>query len=96
MEWKSVRIPRETLDKLAKLRELVAKDLCDNEECRKRVMETMTPGRFFNAVLDVFLRGEERDYNTLMKIIMRMYESSGADVYIKAKERLERKARGYI
>jgi hypothetical protein len=25
-----------------------------------------------------------------------MYESSGADVYIKAKERLERKARGYI
>jgi hypothetical protein len=30
-----------------------------------------------------------------MKIVMRMYESSGADVYIKAKERLERKARGY-
>ncbi len=57
MEWKSVRIPKEALDKLAKLRELVAKDLCDNEECRQRVMETMTPGRFFNAVLDVFLKG---------------------------------------
>ncbi len=65
MEWKSVRIPKEALDKLAKLRELVAKDLCDNEECRQRVMETMTAGRFFNAVVDVFLRGEERDYNTL-------------------------------
>ncbi len=96
MEWKSVRIPKETLDKLAKLRELVAKDLCDNEECRKRVMEAMTPGRFFNAVLDVFLRGEERDYNTLLKIVMRMYESSGADVYVKAKDRLEKRTRGYI
>jgi len=96
MEWKSVRVPRETLDKLAKLRELVAKDLCDNEECRKRVMETMTPGRFFNAVVDVFLRVEERDYNTLLKIVMRMYESSGADVYVKARERLEKKTRGYL
>lgn len=91
-----MRIPKEALDKLAKLRELVAKDLCDNEECRKRVMEAMTPGRFFNAVLDVFLRGEERDYNTLMKIIMRMYESSGADVYVKARDRLEKRTRGYI
>ena len=96
MEWKSVRIPKEALDKLVKLRELVAKDLCDNEECRKRVMETMTPGRFFNAVVDVFLRVEERDYNTLLKIVMRMYESSGADVYVKARERLEKKTRGYL
>jgi len=91
-----VRIPRETLDKLAKLRELVAKDLCDNEECRKRVMETMTPGRFFNAVLDVFLRGEARDYDTLLKAVMRMYEVAGVDVYIKAREKLEKKARGYL
>ena len=91
-----MRVPRETLDKLAKLRELVAKDLCDNEECRKRVMETMTPGRFFNAVVDVFLRVEERDYNTLLKIVMRMYESSGADVYVKARDRLEKRTRGYI
>jgi hypothetical protein len=96
MEWKSVRIPKEALDKLAKLRELVAKDLCDNDECKRRVMETMTPGRFFNAVLDVFLRLEERDYNTLLKIIMRMYESSGVDVYVKARDRLEKRTRGYI
>ena len=91
-----MRIPKEALDKLAKLRELVAKDLCDNDECKRRVMETMTPGRFFNAVLDVFLRLEERDYNTLLKIIMRMYESSGADVYVKARDRLEKRTRGYI
>jgi hypothetical protein len=96
MEWKSVRVPREALDKLAKLREFVAKDLCNNEECRQRVMETMTPGRFFNAVVDVFLRGEERDYDTLLKIVMRVYESAGADVYIKAREKLERKTRGYL
>jgi len=91
-----VRIPKEALDKLVKLRELVAKDLCDNEECRKRVMETMTPGKFFNAVVDVFLKGEERDYDTLLKIVMRVYESAGADVYIKARERLEKKTRGYL
>ena len=91
-----MRVPREALDKLAKLREFVAKDLCNNEECRQRVMETMTPGRFFNAVVDVFLRGEERDYDTLLKIVMRVYESAGADVYIKAREKLERKTRGYL
>ena len=91
-----MRVPREALDKLVKLRELVAKDLCDNEECRKRVMETMTPGRFFNAVLDVFLRGEARDYDTLLKAVMRMYEVAGVDVYIKAREKLEKKARGYL
>jgi len=90
-----VRIPKEALDKLARLREALAKDLCDNEECRRRFMEAMTPGRFFNAVLDVFLRFEERDYNTLLKVVMRMYESSGADVYLKAKDRLERRIRGY-
>jgi len=95
MEWKSVRIPREALDKLAKLRETLARDLCDSEECRRRLMETMTPGRFFNAVLDVFLRADERDYNTLLKVVMRMYETAGADVYLKAKDKLERKARGY-
>ncbi len=78
MEWKSVRVPREALDKLAKLRELVAKDLCNNDECRQRLMETMTPGKFFNAVVDVFLKGEERDYDTLLKIVMRMYESSAS------------------
>jgi len=39
---------------------------------------------------------EERDYNTLLKIIMRMYESSGADVYVKARDRLEKRTRGYI
>jgi len=91
-----VRIPKEALDKLARLREALARDLCDNEECRRRFMESMTPGRFFNAVLDVFLRGEERDYKTLLKIVMRMYESSGADVYLKAREKLEGKARGYL
>ena len=90
-----MRIPKEALDKLARLREALAKDLCDNEECRRRFMEAMTPGRFFNAVLDVFLRFEERDYNTLLKVVMRMYESSGADVYLKAKDRLERRIRGY-
>ena len=91
-----MRVPREALDKLVKLRELVAKDLCDNDECRKRLMETMTPGKFFNAVVDVFLKGEERDYDTLLKIVMRVYESAGADVYIKARERLEKKTRGYL
>ena len=59
-------------------------------------METMTAGRFFNAVLDVFLRGEARDYDTLLKAVMRMYEAAGVDVYIKAKDRLDRKARGYL
>jgi len=31
-----------------------------------------------------------------LKIVMRMYESSGADVYVKARERLEKKTRGYL
>ena len=84
------------MDKLAKLRETLARDLCDNDECRRRLMETMTPGRFFNAVLDVFLRGEARDYDTLLKAVMRMYEAAGVDVYIKAKDRLEKKTRGYL
>ncbi len=91
-----MRVPREALDKLAKLKEVLARDLCDNDECRRRLMETMTAGKFFNAVLDVFLKAEERDYNTLLKVVMRMYETSGVDVYIKARDRLERKARGYI
>ena len=30
MEWASVRVPREALDKLAKLRETLARDLCDS------------------------------------------------------------------
>jgi DUF1009 family protein len=96
MEWASVRVPREALDKLAKLRETLARDLCDSEECRRRLMETMTPGKFFNAVLDVFLRGEARDYDTLLKAVMRMYEAAGVDVYIKAKDKLEKKTRGYL
>lgn len=91
-----MRVPREALDKLAKLKETLARDLCDSEECRRRLMETMTAGKFFNAVLDVFLKAEERDYNTLLKVVMRMYEAAGVDVYIKAKDRLEKKTRGYL
>jgi hypothetical protein len=42
------------------------------------------------------LRGEARDYDTLLKAVMRMYETAGVDVYIKAKDKLEKKTRGYL
>jgi hypothetical protein len=90
MEWKSVRVPREALDKLAKLRESLARDLCDTPECRQYLMDTLTPGRFFSAAIDVV----SQDNSLALRLVLRLYEKSGITAYVKAKEMLDKRVRG--
>jgi len=86
--WTTVKVPREALEKLEKLRERLVKDLCDAEECETHLRHALSPGRFLDAVLDVISRG---DYAFALKVVVRLYENTtGISAYNRAKEILAR------